>query len=57
MSLELAEWFEEKASNLGVTQSSMMVMALGDYKKQELAVSMMANFDYVAQQLEELKGQ
>lgn len=57
MSADLAEWFEKKADKLGVSQSAMMVMALGDYVKQEKAIDMMSNFDYVSEQLDSLKGQ
>jgi len=40
MSKELAEWYEEKALQMGVTQSNLMVMALSNYMSQEKAVNM-----------------
>jgi hypothetical protein len=57
MSSDLAEWYEEKSLKLGVSQSAMMVMALADYVKQEQAITMMSNFEYVTEQLELLKKQ
>lgn len=57
MSPELAKWFEEKAKQLGVSQTAMMTVALGDYMKQEKAMNMMSNFEFVEQQLQELAGQ
>lgn len=56
MSGNIAEWYEKKAKYLGISQTNLMVMALNEYIKQEKAVDMMSNFEYVAQQLEELKG-
>lgn len=55
MSQYVAEWYEEKAKQLGISQTNLMVMALAEYIKQDQAVNMMSNFDYVMQQLEELK--
>lgn len=40
MSKELAEWYEDKALQMGVTQSNLMVMALSNYMSQEKAVNM-----------------
>lgn len=55
MSEYLANWYEERANKLGISQSNLMVMALSDYVKQDQAMSMMSNFEYVMQELEELK--
>lgn len=55
MSLELAEWFEERSKSLGVSQSGVMVMALSEYVKQEKAMNMMGNFESIMQQLSDLK--
>ena len=52
----MAQWYEEKSKKLGISQSNLMVMALAEFIKQDQAVSMMANFEYVMQQLEELKS-
>lgn len=41
LSSELAEWFEDKSKKLGVSQSALMVMALGDYVKQDKALNIM----------------
>lgn len=35
MGEEIANWYEEKANILGVSQSNLMVMALAEYIKQE----------------------
>lgn len=41
MSEELASWYEKKASELGVSQSNLMVMALDFYVRQDKAMSNM----------------
>ena len=33
MSPEVADWFEKRAKELGVSQSNLMVMALSEYIK------------------------
>lgn len=43
MSPEVAEWYEEKAKELGVSQSNLMVMALSEYIKQDKTIRMMSN--------------
>ena len=45
MGIEIAEWYEKKAKKLGVSQSSVMVMALSEYMKQEETVSWMGNLE------------
>jgi len=35
MSPDLARWYEEKASEMGITQNALMVMALNEYAKRE----------------------
>lgn len=40
MSRQLAEWYENKAKQMGVTQSNLMVMALSHYMSQEKTVDM-----------------
>lgn len=54
MSDEIANWYENKASDLGVSQSNLMVMALAEYMKQENAMIVMANIQEIMQQAKEL---
>ena len=53
MSNEIASWYEEKAKELGISQSNMMVMALAEYIKQEKALDMMSNLEEMMKKLEE----
>lgn len=55
MSLKLASWYEEKALELGISQSALMVMALSDYVKQDETIKMMANMQYFMDRLESLE--
>lgn len=55
MSPGVAEWYEKKANELGISQTNLMVMALAEYIKQDQAMKMMSNFEYVMQQVQELK--
>lgn len=57
MSGYIADWYEERAKKLGVSQTNLFVMALNEYIKQDQAMNMMANFEYVMQELEDLKSQ
>lgn len=57
MSETVANWYEEKAVELGVSQTNLMVMALADYIKQDKAVNMMSNFEYVMVELDKLKAE
>lgn len=50
MSEEVASWYEEKATSLGVSQSNLMVMALSEYMKQEKAMLVMANIEEIIKQ-------
>lgn len=54
MSEEVASWYEEKATRLGVSQSNLMVMALSEYMKQENAMLVMANIEEIIRQAKEL---
>jgi hypothetical protein len=38
MSRKIAEWIEERANDLGMSQSAVMVMAISDFIKQEKAM-------------------
>ena len=53
MSNEIASWYEEKAKELGISQSNMMVMALAEYIKQEKALDMMSNLEEMMKKLED----
>ena len=52
MSPEVAEWFEDKARELGVSQSNLMVMALSEYIKQDKTIRMMSNLQEIIEKLE-----
>lgn len=52
MSPEVAKWYEEKAKELGVSQSNLMVMALGEYIKQDKTIKMMSNLQEIIDKLE-----
>lgn len=56
MSESVSNWYEKKAKEIGISQTNLMVIALSEYIKQEKAVDMMSNFEYVMQELENLKG-
>lgn len=40
MSVKIAGWYEEKSRELGISQNSLMVMALNEYIKQDRVVDM-----------------
>lgn len=54
MSDELARWYENKATELGVSQSNLMVMALAEYVKQEKTMIVMSNIQEIMEQAKEL---
>ena len=59
LSPELGAWYDEKARKIGITVSSMMVMALADYKKQDEAMAMinkMSIINNAISEREQLKG-
>lgn len=56
MSPEVAEWYEKRAKELGVSQSNLMVMALSEYIKQDKTIMMMSNFQEVIRKLENKKS-
>lgn len=47
MSPEIAQYYEEKAESMGISQSALMVVALSDYIKQEKTINMMSNMEYM----------
>ena len=56
MSKKIAEWYEEKAKEMGVSQSNLMAMALADYIRQEKAIDGMEGFEGLIKALKEIKG-
>lgn len=54
MSKEVAEWYEKKAEEIGVSQSNLMVMALSEYIKQDKTIKMMSNIENMIKQLEKM---
>ena len=56
MSKEVAAWIEERAEKYGITQSSVVVMAIADYIKQDKAMEMMSNSGSILKQLEEVQS-
>jgi len=52
MSPEVAVWYENKARELGVSQSNLMVMALSEYIKQDKTIRMMSNLQEIMEKLE-----
>lgn len=54
MSGKIARWYEDKAQELGVSQTNLMVMALNDYIKQENALSMPSDIETLIKQIKEI---
>jgi len=52
MSSEVADWYEKRAKELGVSQSNLMVMALSEYIKQDKAVRTMSNLEKIIEKLD-----
>lgn len=57
MSQEVAEWYENRSKEIGITQTNLMVMALSEYIKQEKTIDVMANVKELMNRLETLKDQ
>ena len=55
MSQEVAEWYEVKAKELGVSQSNLMVMALSEYIKQDKTIRMMSSIKEIMEMLENVE--
>lgn len=53
MSEQVASWYEDRAIDLGVSQTNLMVMALAEYIKQDKTIDMMSNLQNMVQQLEQ----
>jgi len=56
MSPEVAEWYEMRAKELGVSQSNLMVMALSEYIKQDKTIRMMSNLQKMIEKLEDTQN-
>jgi hypothetical protein len=56
MSPEVADWYEKRAKELGVSQSNLMVMALSEYIKQDKTIKMMSNIENMLKQLERMES-
>ena len=56
MSPEVAEWYEKRAKELGVSQSNLMVMALSEYIKQDKTIKMMSNLEKMIKKLEDTQN-
>lgn len=57
LSTKLADWYEVRAKEMGISQSAMMTVALDYYIKQEQAMDIMGNMENLLKQLEAVKGQ
>lgn len=56
MSKNLSNWLEQRAEELGISQSALIVLAIADYIKQDKAMDMMSNSGSILKQLEELQS-
>ena len=55
MSQEVADWYEKRAKELGVSQSNLMVMALSEYIKQDKTISMISSLKEIVEKLENVE--
>jgi hypothetical protein len=55
MSQEVAEWYENRSKEIGITQTNLMVMALSEYIKQEKTVDVMANVKELMDKIAEVE--
>lgn len=55
MSQNVATWYEEKAKEIGVSQTNLMVIALSEYIKQDKTIDAMSNMKELMNQLEMIK--
>lgn len=49
---ELAKWYEERAKEMGTTQSALMAMALDYYVREEKMINLMSNMQAIAEKLQ-----
>lgn len=57
ISEETAKWYENKAKEIGTTQTALMSIALNDYIKQDNALKTMSNIMIEMKRLQELKDE
>jgi len=55
MSQEVAEWYENRSKEIGITQTNLMVMALSEYIKQEKTIDVMANVKELMDKIAEVE--
>lgn len=57
ISEETAKWYEDKAKEIGTTQSALMSIALNDYIKQDNALKTMSNIMIEMKRLQDVKDE
>jgi hypothetical protein len=57
ISEETAKWYEDKAKEIGTTQSALMSIALVEYIKQDNALKTMSNIMIEMKRLQEVKNE
>lgn len=55
ISEDTAKWYEEKAKEIGTTQTALMSIALNEYIKQDNALKTMSNIMFEMKNMQELK--
>lgn len=55
ISEETAKWYEDKAKEIGTTQTALMSIALNEYIKQDNALKTMSNIMIEMKRLQEVK--
>ena len=55
MSQEVAEWYENRSKEIGITQTNLMVMALSEYIKQEKTIDVMVNVKELMDKIAEVE--
>ena len=55
ISEDTAKWYEEKAKEIGTTQTALMSIALNEYIKQDSALKTMSNIMVEMKRLQEMK--
>jgi len=55
ISEDTAKWYEDKAKEIGTTQTALMSIALNEYIKQDSALKTMSNIMVEMKRLQEMK--
>lgn len=55
MSEELATWYEDKAEQMGLSQSALMVLALNEYVEKNRAINMFGQMKGMLDDMENLR--